>query len=1224
MTNTRLLAALLSATVMLAGTRSALATATVTTATGGSSISADTFGTGAATALTGPALVESNGTGMPTGSIILTAPSGFAFDTTANSVTVTVTGSGTRAQINTSSSTTGQGTSKTVTPTATTITIWVTAVSTPSSARSIFTWSGIKVRPTSGTPLASGNITYGGTSTGVTAGASMGTLTEVAGAASKLAITSVNGGANPTAGTAFSVVVRSQDAYGNAANVTAATGVILSRNAGSGTLGGALTGTISSGTSSVTLSGVTYTKAESGVVLTATRTSGNTLTTGNSSAFTVNAGALDHFAMTLPGTQTAGTAFSITTITALDANNNTVTSFTGTVALTETGGGAGGTVSPATSSAFVAGVRASQSVTLSKSGTLVTITATGSGKTGVSGTFTVNAGALASYTVSAAAATRGTAFNVTVAAKDANANTVTTDSSTVVTMSASSANVQFTGNPMTLTNGTFDISTLDNYAETVTLTATGNGKTGNASVTINPVSGDYRSRASGNWNAVGTWSTWSGTAWANATAAPTSATTRQISVQSPNAVTVSASVTAQNLVIAVGGTVSISSSQTLTVNNGVVNGIISGYGILAESGTGMRLVLNGANTYRGGTIINSGGTVAISSDGNLGYTTGGITFAGGTLQTTGTNVVTSARAITLGTGGAVFSVGVPLYLSGAISGGTGLTTGGNDLVLNRGSGNNAIGAITVNSGRLFVFTLNSINASTIAVQSGATLDFNVAGGATPANAMTFASGACLANRQGTLNVSTGNASFPRSGTMIFNSDDLNTTAITVTGAYPTLLGNLTIQNGPSGQLTPTVGSVTLNGAISGGYGLTKTYPGTLVLGSANTYTGTTVSAGSLTANATGSLGSGSLSVASGATVTIASGTTDTVAGLSLGGTAQAAGTWGSTASSASNKNSTYFGATATGVLTVLPGAQSAYRISAASGTPLPGVSDALTITLVDASGNAVTGFNGDKMLTFSGLATADDGTHPTVTDKSGIPVPLGTSAAITFVSGVSSSASGAAVLKGYKAQGPVTLNVSDSGGSSTTSTGGAGVSLTIANVNPVAGAQTVTREPNTSLKIPISSLLANDTDANHDLLSFTGVNSASSGQGATLLANATYVFYVPANNNTDTFTYNLSDGHGGTATGTVAVDLAGSIPGAATGSISLAGSVATVKIYGIPGVGYDVQRSTDLSTWTTLTATQLTPATPPIIASAADGSVSFTDTFSGTPPGSAYYRIVAH
>jgi len=105
------------------------ATGSVTVATGGSAIWAGTAGNGGNgtfTTLTGPSIAETNNQGMPAGSMILTAPSGYEFDTSANSVTVTVTGTGTLAQINTTATTTGQGTSKTVTPTATTITIWIT------------------------------------------------------------------------------------------------------------------------------------------------------------------------------------------------------------------------------------------------------------------------------------------------------------------------------------------------------------------------------------------------------------------------------------------------------------------------------------------------------------------------------------------------------------------------------------------------------------------------------------------------------------------------------------------------------------------------------------------------------------------------------------------------------------------------------------------------------------------------------------------------------------------------------------------------------------------------------------------------------------------------------------------------------------------------------------------------------------------------------------------
>ena len=187
----------------------------------------------------------------------------------------------------------------------------------------------------------------------------------------------------------------------------------------------------------------------------------NSLTGASAGNFVINPGALDHFAIsTISSPQTAGTAITGITLTAQDAYNNTVTSFASTVAYSGTAGITG------TSAAFTAGVLSGVSVTPTSAGTGKTFIVTGSTKTGTS-TFNVNPGAIASYAVSAAAATRGTAFNVTVTAKDANNNTVTTDSSTVVTLTSSTGNVQFDSNgdstfgdnSQTLSSGTFTIST---------------------------------------------------------------------------------------------------------------------------------------------------------------------------------------------------------------------------------------------------------------------------------------------------------------------------------------------------------------------------------------------------------------------------------------------------------------------------------------------------------------------------------------------------------------------------------------------------------------------------------------------------------------------------------------------------------------------------------------------------------------------------------------------
>lgn len=293
-------------------------------------------------------------------------------------------------------------------------------------------------------------------------------------------------------------------------------------------------------------------------------------------------------------------------------------------------------------------------------------------------------------------------------------------------------------------------------------------------------------------------------------------------------------------------------SGNVTVNGNITAS--SGDMRVFKDGSGT-LTLAGANTYDGTTTI-GGGVLAISANGNLG-SGGGLIFANGaTLRTTGGSVVLlGTRTVTLNSGGGTLDIGVPIYISGAISGGNGLTTGGNDLILNRGSGNNAIGALTINSGRVFVQnTLGNINGSTIAVQNGAILDIDINAANVLTNTVSFASGGGLANRQGTLSMSTANAIFPTAGSIIFNNDDQPTTAITVTGNYPTLTGDLTIQVGGGNA---TVGTVTLSGAISGSGGLTKTSTGTLILGSANSYTGNTVvSAGILQLGNAGAIPSG--------------------------------------------------------------------------------------------------------------------------------------------------------------------------------------------------------------------------------------------------------------------------------------------------------------------------------------------------------------------------------
>ena len=102
----------------------------------------------------------------------------------------------------------------------------------------------------------------------------------------KLAITAINP-VSPTLNVPFSITVKAQDNSSNPQNVTAATAFSITLSTGTGVLGGTLTGIIPAGSNSVNVSGLTYNKEENGVILTATRTSGDVLTAGNSASFNV-------------------------------------------------------------------------------------------------------------------------------------------------------------------------------------------------------------------------------------------------------------------------------------------------------------------------------------------------------------------------------------------------------------------------------------------------------------------------------------------------------------------------------------------------------------------------------------------------------------------------------------------------------------------------------------------------------------------------------------------------------------------------------------------------------------------------------------------------------------------------------------------------------------------------------------------------------------------------
>jgi hypothetical protein len=95
----------------------------------------------------------------------------------------------------------------------------------------------------------------------------------------------------------------------------------------------------------------------------------------------------------------------------------------------------------------------------------------------------------------------------------------------------------------------------------------------------------------------------------------------------------------------------------------------------------------------------------------------------------------------------------------------------------------------------------------------------------------------------------------------------------------------------------------------------------------------------------------------------------------------------------------------------------------------------------------------------------------------------------------------------------------------------------VINTPPVAGNDTIEREPTSDAMVALSALLANDSDADDDPLMFNV--SSNSTAGGTITVEAGNVIYTPpaGYTNSDTFDYVITDGRGGEATATVTVNI---------------------------------------------------------------------------------------
>ena len=308
---------------------------------------------------------------------------------------------------------------------------------------------------------------------------------------------------------------------------------------------------------------------------------------------------------------------------------------------------------------------------------------------------------------------------------------------------------------------------------------------------------------------------------------------------------------------------------------------IDGSGILNKLDAGT-LVLNGANTYSGGTQLD-GGKIIVGSNTALG--SGTLTANAGT-QLDSNTAVTLGNAATLN--GNLTVVGSNALALNGVIGGTGglIKNGAANLTL---GGNNAfLGPVALNAGGLILASNSALGSGTLNAAAGTSVDASTAvslnnavnlagnlgiGGTADLTLAGTVNGAGSLTKNGAANLTlSGNNNFLggialNAGTLTAGSNSaLGLGNLTVAGASAldsssaVSLGNNVVLN--ANLSNSGSNNLSLAGVVSGAGGLIKNGASNLTLNGINTYTGgTTLNAGTLTLGTGAALGSGALTVA---------------------------------------------------------------------------------------------------------------------------------------------------------------------------------------------------------------------------------------------------------------------------------------------------------------------------------------------------------------------------
>jgi Bacterial Ig domain/Cadherin-like domain/Dockerin type I domain len=164
------------------------------------------------------------------------------------------------------------------------------------------------------------------------------------------------------------------------------------------------------------------------------------------------------------------------------------------------------------------------------------------------------------------------------------------------------------------------------------------------------------------------------------------------------------------------------------------------------------------------------------------------------------------------------------------------------------------------------------------------------------------------------------------------------------------------------------------------------------------------------------------------------------------------------------------------------------------------------------------------------------------------------------------------------------------------------VRISVGNATPVAADDSYTVHAGQVLTIPAPGLLANDSDADGDALSIESVDTTGTQGTVQVLADGRMQFTPTAGFVGDTqFSYRLSDGFGGTATGIVRIAVTNAAPVAANDSYTvIAGQVLDIPAPGVLGNDSDADGDSLVIQSVDINGTQGTVQLLP------DGSLRFT------------------